>query len=161
MGIVAHHRAIWGESVSYEQEWAGYRYQVRVDPLQDDAGRGIGCIGAAQTFTEQRKHRRALRNATQTEVLPFERHFPAEFRQLSQQRTRKLCHARPIQEKMTAVWPVSHSEQLITDLFGGRFVENPEFAKAHHEHVTVPFHLQMATADHRLDATKASAKALA
>ena len=43
-----------------------------------------------------------------------------------------------------AVWPVSHSEQLIADLVDGQFIENPVFAKAHHDHVTVLSHLQMA-----------------
>jgi PAS domain S-box-containing protein len=59
--IAAHQRAIQGESVSCEQDWAGHRFQVRVDPSLDGAGRIVGCIGLAQDVTEQQKHQRALR----------------------------------------------------------------------------------------------------
>jgi hypothetical protein len=34
---------------------------------------------------------------------------------------------------VTALWPVSHAEQLIADPVDGHFIENPMFAKAHHE----------------------------
>ena len=47
-----------------------------------------------------------------------------------------------------AVWPVSHSEQLIADLACGQFIENPMFAKSHHDHVTVLSHIQVAIADY-------------
>ena len=49
---------------------------------------------------------------------------------------------------MTTVWTVSHSEQLIADCGDSQFIENPVFAKAHHDHVTVLFYLQMAIAEY-------------
>ncbi len=61
--IAAHHRAIRGESVSCEQEWMGGRYQLRVDPLLDGAGRVVGCMGVAQNVSEQQTYQRALRKA--------------------------------------------------------------------------------------------------
>ena len=43
-----------------------------------------------------------------------------------------------------AVGTVSHAEQLVADLVDGQFIENPVFAKAYNDHVTVRSHLQMA-----------------
>jgi signal transduction histidine kinase len=59
--VAAHRRAIRGESISCEQDWAGSRYRVRVDPLLDGKGLVVGCIGVAQNVTEQREYQRALR----------------------------------------------------------------------------------------------------
>ena len=42
--IAAHCRALQGESISFEQTWAGNNYQTQVEPLRDEAGRIIGCI---------------------------------------------------------------------------------------------------------------------
>lgn len=61
--VAAHHRAVRGESISCEQDWAGCTYQVRVDPLQDERGQIVGCIGAAQKVTERREYERAFRKA--------------------------------------------------------------------------------------------------
>ena len=36
--IAAHYRALAGESASYEQDWAGCDYHVRVDPLRGQRG---------------------------------------------------------------------------------------------------------------------------
>ena len=61
--IAAHCRALHGESISFEQKWAGNSYQTRVDPLRDEAGRIIGCIGVAQDSTERTQMERALYSA--------------------------------------------------------------------------------------------------
>ena len=61
--IAAHCRALQGESISFEQEWAGNSYQTRVDPLRDETGRIIGCIGVAQGGTERTQMERALHTA--------------------------------------------------------------------------------------------------
>lgn len=63
--IAAHYRALRGESVSCVQDWAGCTYQVRVDPLQDERGQIVGCMGAAQKVTERRSYERALHKAQQ------------------------------------------------------------------------------------------------
>ena len=58
--IAAHHRALKGVSVSYEQEWGGGIYQIRVDPLKDKAGQVIGCVGVAQDVRDRKKSEQAL-----------------------------------------------------------------------------------------------------
>ena len=68
--------------------------------------------------------------------------------ELCQHRTRQVCHAGKIQKQTMAVWPVSHSEQLIADLVDGRFIENLVFAKAHHDQVAVLSNLQITIAQH-------------
>lgn len=66
--IAAHYRALKGESVFFEQEWSGNTYQARVDPLRDDAGQTIGCVGVAIDITERIKAERILQN-TQKELV--------------------------------------------------------------------------------------------
>jgi hypothetical protein len=64
-----------------------------------------------------------------------------------------LCHAGKIQEETMAIWPVSHSEQLIANPVDGQFIENPVFTKSHRDQVTLLLHLQMAIADYALRRT--------
>jgi hypothetical protein len=52
-----------------------------------------------------------------------------------------------------AVWPVSHSEQLIADLVYGQFIENPVIAKAHDDQVTALSDLQLAMPQHETPPT--------
>jgi len=61
--VAAHRRALRGESVACEQEWAGRIYQLRVDPLQDERGQILGCIGVAQEMSERRQFERTWRKA--------------------------------------------------------------------------------------------------
>lgn len=59
--IEAHRRALAGEPVDFEIRWAGRHFQTRVEPLQDDAGRIIGCAGYARDVTEHDQLIGALR----------------------------------------------------------------------------------------------------
>lgn len=56
----AHHRALEGESVSYEQHWADNVYQAHVEPLRDSGGRIAGTIGIALDVTGHRRAEEAL-----------------------------------------------------------------------------------------------------
>ncbi|RME43081.1 MAG: GAF domain-containing protein, partial [Chloroflexi bacterium] len=59
--IAAHRRALMGESVTYEQEWAGNLYQSHVEPLRDAEGHIVGCVGLALDITARRQAEEALR----------------------------------------------------------------------------------------------------
>jgi diguanylate cyclase (GGDEF)-like protein/PAS domain S-box-containing protein len=58
--IRAHLLALTGESVSFEQEWAGRLFQTRVEPLREVDGRINGCIGIAVDVTERKEAAEAL-----------------------------------------------------------------------------------------------------
>ncbi|HEX2224113.1 MAG TPA: diguanylate cyclase, partial [Thermoanaerobaculia bacterium] len=58
--IRAHLLALTGESVSFEQEWAGRLFQTRVEPLREADGRINGCIGIAVDVTERKEAAEAL-----------------------------------------------------------------------------------------------------
>ena len=51
-GVTAHRRALAGESTTYERVLAGRSLEVRVDPLRDEAGAVVGCVGVAVDFTK-------------------------------------------------------------------------------------------------------------
>jgi len=53
--IAAHHRALQGEPVTYEQTWAGNTYQTHLEPLRDVAGDIVGVIGVSLDITEHRQ----------------------------------------------------------------------------------------------------------
>jgi PAS domain S-box-containing protein len=55
--IAAHMRALRGESLSYEMEWKGRHFQVRVDPLYNLLKKVTGTIGLLVDVTE---HKAAL-----------------------------------------------------------------------------------------------------
>jgi len=59
--IAAHRRALGGETVGYEMEWAGRIFQSHVEPLHDGRGCLIGCIGVALDVTRLRGVERSLR----------------------------------------------------------------------------------------------------
>jgi len=63
--VDAHHRALRGESVSYEHEWEGCTFQVRVEPLWDESGVIVGCIGIANDLSRQKQAERELLEAQQ------------------------------------------------------------------------------------------------
>ncbi|MBI1744714.1 HAMP domain-containing protein [Candidatus Acetothermia bacterium] len=65
--IAAHHRALRGDSVTFEIEWEDNSYQAHVEPLRDERGHIVGCIGVALDISdckrveaELRQHREQL-----------------------------------------------------------------------------------------------------
>jgi len=58
--IAAHRRALGGESVTYEHEWAGNCYQVHLEPLRDAQSRIVGCIGIALDVTARKRAQQEL-----------------------------------------------------------------------------------------------------
>lgn len=58
--IQGHRQALAGQSAVYELEWKGKVYQSHVEPLRDDAGRIIGCIGVALDVTDRKRAEQAL-----------------------------------------------------------------------------------------------------
>jgi len=61
--IAMHRRAVAGESVQYETEWGGNIFRSYTEPLRDDEGRIIGCLGIALDVTDRRKAERDLRRS--------------------------------------------------------------------------------------------------
>jgi PAS domain S-box-containing protein len=53
--LVAHRRALAGESVSLRTEWAGRWYEAHVEPYRDPEGRTTGVLGIALDVTERRR----------------------------------------------------------------------------------------------------------
>lgn len=53
--IMAHHRALQGESVSYDLEWLGKVYHSHVEPLRFGTGGIAGTIGIALDVTDSRR----------------------------------------------------------------------------------------------------------
>ena len=51
-GVVAHRRALAGEATSYERVLGGRSLEVRIDPLRDESGAIVGCVGVAVEFTK-------------------------------------------------------------------------------------------------------------
>ncbi len=58
--VVAHRRALAGESITYEHEWAGNCYQVHFEPLRDAQGSIVGCIGIALDITARKRAQQEL-----------------------------------------------------------------------------------------------------
>jgi PAS domain S-box-containing protein len=63
--IAAHRRALQGESVDDHVCAAGRTYRSHVEPLTDESGAIVGCIGFAQDVTEQAAAELALRESEQ------------------------------------------------------------------------------------------------
>jgi PAS domain S-box-containing protein len=54
--VEVHRRALAGESASYDMaEWMGRAYEVHVEPLRDEGGRIVGCIGCCLDVTERKQ----------------------------------------------------------------------------------------------------------
>ena len=51
-GVAAHRRALVGETTSYERVLGGRSLEVRIDPLRDEDGNIVGCVGVAVEFTK-------------------------------------------------------------------------------------------------------------
>jgi len=63
--IAAHYRALKGESVCYEIDWAGRSFLAYIEPLRDESENIIGCLGLAHDITEQKHAIGALRESEQ------------------------------------------------------------------------------------------------
>jgi PAS domain S-box-containing protein len=61
--LAAHRRALQGERVTQDLEWAGRTFQACVEPLRDAEGRIIGCMGVALDITQRVQAEEALRQA--------------------------------------------------------------------------------------------------
>jgi diguanylate cyclase (GGDEF)-like protein/PAS domain S-box-containing protein len=61
--IAAHRRALHGESVTFEGNWEGRTYQVRIDPLRNSHGTITGCVGVSLDVTERKLSEEALRES--------------------------------------------------------------------------------------------------
>lgn len=58
--IAAHRRALSGETMTFEQAWAGMAFHSHLEPLRDAEGRIVGVIGIAYDVTERKKVLREL-----------------------------------------------------------------------------------------------------
>ncbi len=61
--IRMHLRALQGDSVSYEMEWAGMVFDTHLDPLRAANGEVIGVIGVSMDITERRRTEEELRES--------------------------------------------------------------------------------------------------
>ncbi len=59
--LAPHHRALAGESVSYESEWAGRHYQSLVSPFRDASGEIVGTLAVGWNITERKRIEDTLR----------------------------------------------------------------------------------------------------
>jgi PAS domain S-box-containing protein len=64
-----HRAALGGEHGSAELEWGGNVYQVHVQPLHDERGTIVGCVGVALDITERRELEAQLRQAQKMEAV--------------------------------------------------------------------------------------------
>lgn len=53
-GVMAHRRALAGETSSYIRVRGARSLEVRIDPLRDENGTIVGCVGVAVEFTKWR-----------------------------------------------------------------------------------------------------------
>ncbi len=53
-GVEAHRRALAGEATGYVRTRHGRSLDVRIDPLRDEDGKIVGCVGVAVEFTKWR-----------------------------------------------------------------------------------------------------------
>ena len=61
--LVAHRKALAGETVTYEYEWKNRSFRVHVDPLRDERGGIVGCVGVSLDTTDFRHSQEALRES--------------------------------------------------------------------------------------------------
>ncbi len=61
--ISAHRRALHGEAVTFEGNWDGRTFQVRIDPLRSANGTITGCVGVSLDVTERKLSEEALRES--------------------------------------------------------------------------------------------------
>ncbi len=63
VALDAHRRAAQGEEATYILDYYGRSYQSIVQPLRDDSGRIVGCIGVASDITARMQTEESLRQA--------------------------------------------------------------------------------------------------
>jgi PAS domain S-box-containing protein len=51
--VAAHHRALEGEAIAFEQNWMGRRFETRVEPMRDPDGTIVGTVGVAIDVTDR------------------------------------------------------------------------------------------------------------
>src|SRR6266496_2301005 len=78
--VVAHRRALEGESVAYEGSWWGRTFEVHVEPLRGREDRIVGTIGVALDITQRKKVEERLRESEERHRLLFERNLAGVFR---------------------------------------------------------------------------------
>jgi PAS domain S-box-containing protein len=62
--LAAHERALSGESVAYDTDFADRWFSCRVEPLLDEGGDIVGVIGAALDITDRKRTEDTLREVT-------------------------------------------------------------------------------------------------
>ncbi len=75
-GMIAHRRALRGESAAYEQRANQSEFACRVEPLRDEQGVIVGCLGLALDITERKRTEAALqvRERQQAAIATFGQH---------------------------------------------------------------------------------------
>ena len=113
--IAAHRRVLAGQSATYEQSWKGRTYETCIEPLADEQGRVVGCIGVAHDVTDRKRAEAELRRARD------------ELDQRVQQRTAELGAANA---ELRAIYDGMVDGVLIADLETKRFVRaNPAICR--------------------------------
>lgn len=112
--IGAHLRALEGESVSYEMEFAGRAYRTTVEPLRDARGNVVGCIGMSLDDSERHRALQELKLA-----LTREREAAQRLRSLDELRNALLTAvSHDLRGPLTAVLGFALTLQRIGDLSG-------------------------------------------
>lgn len=63
ISLIAHQRALSGESSKYETIWNGRNFEVHVEPFRDDRGDIAGTVGVALDVTERKRSELKLKEA--------------------------------------------------------------------------------------------------
>jgi diguanylate cyclase (GGDEF)-like protein/PAS domain S-box-containing protein len=78
--IAAHRRALEGEAITYEIQWAQRVYQSHAEPLRDATGSVIGVSGVTIDVTDSREAQRNLRRSEARYRTLFERNLAGVYR---------------------------------------------------------------------------------
>jgi PAS domain S-box-containing protein len=126
----AHCRALQGERVTQDMEWAGRTFQACIEPLRDAEGTITGCIGVALDITQRVQAEEALRQVrNELEMRVQER--AAEWAQTVEelQAAEVQLHAQ-VEELATSRQAIEAERQRYLDLFefapDGYLVTSPE-----------------------------------
>ena len=69
LALSRHRRALAGQSVSYEGEWAGRRFQSWLEPLRNGGGEIVGVVGVGVDVTDRAELESKLRETQKLESL--------------------------------------------------------------------------------------------